>query len=450
MTELAGQRVIWTPYPGAQTAFVSCGVYEALYGGQAGPGKTDCLVVLPLRWVGEPGFNGIIFRRTFPELEGQVIPRSREIYPVAGGQYNSVQHCWTFPSGARIHFGHLQHEADVYRYQGWEFQYIGFDELTQFTEKQYTYLLSRARSTRGIPIRIRSSSNPGGEGHEWVFKRWAPWLDPKAAVKAALRQVLHYVPTPRGDEWVSPGTANALTRVFIPGRMEDNPALMQNDPGYRDRLGGLDAVTRAQLRDGDWLARPAAGAYFKRSYFDIVDAAPAEVADRVRRWDLAATEPEKGRDPDWTVGLKMSKTRDGIYYVEDVARFRESPHKVEFGIRTTAELDGKRCRVMLPQDPGQAGKAQVAYYIRSLVGFDVRATPETGDKVTRAQPVSAQCEARNVKLVRGTWNEEFIRELEAFPEGGHDDQVDALSGAFLALLNARVPTGTSADPFMDY
>lgn len=88
--------------------------------------------------------------------------------------------------------------------------------------------------------------------------------------------------------------------------------------------------------------------------------------------------------------------------------------------------------------------------MRSLAGFDVRGLPETGDKVTRAQPVSAQCEARNVKLVRGPWNEEFIRELEAFPEGGHDDQVDAFANAFAALINAKVPAGTSNDAFMDY
>jgi predicted phage terminase large subunit-like protein len=428
----------WRPLPG-QAKLLRSNAFEVLFGGAAGPGKTDALIVCPLRWVDNPAFRGIIFRRTFPELEKAVIDRTQILYRAAvpGAKYNDQKKVWRFPSGAMIYFGHCEHENDIHAIQGAAFSYIGFDELTHFTEKQYTYLVnSRARSAAGLPIRIRSATNPGGPGHEWVMRRWGPWLDPESEVKAEQGEKLYYLNSPDGEHYCSPDTPGALSRQFIPGRLSENIYLAGK--GYEQQLMGLDAVTRAQLLEGNWLVKKASGNYFKRGYFDIVDSAPVDVVARVRRWDLAATEPEKGRDPDWTVGLRLSRTSDGLFYVEDVTRFRESPHKVEVALRATAQLDGQRCAIQIPQDPGQAGKAQIAYLTKSLVGFNVRSEPESGDKVTRAQPVSAQSEARNIRLVRGPWNEAFIQELEQFPDPHvHDDQVDAFSGAFSALIGQR-------------
>lgn len=420
----------WTPTE-RQGAFLSSSAYEALYGGAAGGGKTDALVLGALRHIDKPTYNAIIFRRTFPELEGQVIPKSREWYPHCGGRYNAVQHCWYFPSGARIHFGHLQHEDDVYRYQGWEFAYVGFDELTSFTERQYTYLLSRARSAAGIPVRIRAATNPGGEGHEWVMRRWAPWLDRRDDYRGPRAQPgskLHYRNTEHGEEWTPDGI---LSRVFVPAKISDNPHLADNDPGYAERLAGLDRVTRAQLLEGDWLIRPAAGAYYRRGWFRFLDAKPANATLRVRRWDLASTE----NGGDWTVGVRMSMLSDRSFVVEDVIRARLRPGGVEALVLATAELDGRNVHVALAQDPGQAGKAQVEQYVRKLAGYVVRAKPETGDKTTRQAPFSAQCEAGNVALVRGPWNEPYLQTLEAFGDPKvHDDDVDASAGAFGYLV----------------
>lgn len=428
-------RPIWTPTD-RQAAFLASSAYEALYGGAAGGGKTDALVMGALRHIDKPTYNAIIFRRTFPELEGQVIPKSREWYPHCGGRYNAVQHCWYFPSGARIHFGHLQHDDDVYRYQGWEFAFIGFDELTSFTRRQYEYLLSRARSAAGIPVRIRAATNPGGEGHEWVFRRWAPWLDPDAPVKAAPGKRLYYRNAEAGEEWIADGIG-PLSRVFVPATIADNPHLADNDPGYVERLRGLDRVTRAQLLGGDWLIKPAAGAYFKRGWFRVLDAAPTQYTAKVRRWDLAATTPEEGGDPDWTVGVRMMRLADGSFVIDDIVRVRDTPGVVKQTIIATAHADGKACSVVIPQDPGQAGKAQARDFIRDLAGFVVRTPTETGDKATRAKPLSAQVEAGNVALVRGAWLDRFLAELEAFPEGAHDDQVDAASGALAELCDGN-------------
>lgn len=428
---MSDESRIWRPNSGPQTEFLACSAYEALYGGAAGGGKTDSMVMGALRQVAQRSYNGIVFRRTFPELEGQVIPKSREWYNACSGRYDSVKHYWRFPSGSRIHFGHLQHEDDVYRYQGWEFQYIGFDELTQFTERQYTYLLSRARSATGIPIRIRSTANPGGVGHEWVMKRWAPWLDPESPVKAEPGQVLWYINANDGEHWCEPGTPGALSRVFIPARIEDNPHLSQNDPEYENRLRGLDQVTRAQLLDGNWLIRPAAGLYFKRQWFDIIDRNSETVMTRVRRWDLASTEG----GGDWTVGVLMVRTESGKFIVEDVIRGRWRPDGVQKRVIDTAKSDPPGTRIVIPQDPGQAGKAQCEWYAKLLAGYNVRFERESGDKVTRAQPFSAQCEARHVLLVRAKWNEPFLQCLESFPEEDmHDDDVDAAAGAFNQLV----------------
>jgi predicted phage terminase large subunit-like protein len=133
----------------------------------------------------------------------------------------------------------------------------------------------------------------------------------------------------------------------------------------------------------------------------------------------------------------MSRASNGIFYVENLIRLRGTPARVEETICTTAKVDGGNVRIVLEQDPGQAGVAEAAYYVRALAGYRVKAQPVTKDKETRARPVSAQAEAGNIKLVRGPWNEAFLRELENFPEGAHDDQVDALSGAFNSLLNVR-------------
>lgn len=184
---------------------------------------------------------------------------------------------------------------------------------------------------------------------------------------------------------------------------------------------------------------PREGGMFKRADFGFVDAAPVRGL-RVRRWDLAASVPVAGSDPDWTVGLKMCKA-DGAYYIEDVKRFRGSAKLVANTVKSTAETDTKEVYVRLPQDPGQAGKSQKLSFVQMLAGWLVRIRREEGSKEVRASPLSVQVEGQNVFLVRGAWNEKFLEELELFPGAPHDDQVDAASGAFNDLLEIE---GTNA------
>lgn len=444
----------WRPNPGPQTRFLASSASEGLYGGAAGGGKSAALIAAPLRWVTHPKFRALILRRETTQLTN-LLDKARELYPRAfpGARFNEQKKTWFFPSGATVRFNHCEHEKDAAIYDGDEFQYVAFDELTHFTQKQFVAISARVRSAaQGLPRFVRASTNPGGYGHEWVFRRWGPWLDPafEAAGIAPRRdaetgrllpparpgETLWYVPTNDGERWVPQGTPGARSRVFIPARLADNPRLLDADPEYATALMGLDPVRRAQLLDGNWLIKPSAGLYFRRGWFEVVGAAPIE-ATRVRYWDRAASP-----DGDYTVGVKLARTRDKLLFVEDVVRFRGRPLEVMAAIKNTAKLDGQRVTIGIEQDPGQAGVVEADAYVRELQGFTVRKVRPTGDKVSRAQPVSAQVEAGNVKLVQGAWCEPFIQELEGFPDSDHDDQVDAFSGAFGLVVGAVSPTLT--------
>ena len=182
---------------------------------------------------------------------------------------------------------------------------------------------------------------------------------------------------------------------------------------------------------------PRSGGMFQRGDFEVVDTLPAKIRRRVRAWDFAASKAKPGKQPDWTVGLRMAYA-DGVFYIDDVVRGRWSPSEVERTLRNTASQDGPAVSIRMPQDPGAAGKADAETKVRLLAGYPVTAKPVTGDKATRARPASAQAEAGNVKLLRGPWNEAFLDEVCSFPNATFDDQVDAFADALneLALGSA--------------
>jgi predicted phage terminase large subunit-like protein len=223
------------------------------------------------------------------------------------------------------------------------------------------------------------------------------------------------------------GESGYHTRTFT---TYDNPWLQKRDI---DVLAAeIPPNERRQEIHGEFIEPGGADKLFDRAWFEIVDAAPAD-AVRVRAWDFAATEVKPGTEPDYTVGLRMAKTSQDVYFVEDVVRFRGHPLEVETKLKTIASQDGTTVKIRIPQDPGAAGKIVASTFVRLLSGFQVRTVPETGSKTERARPVAAQAAAGNIKLVRGPWNRAFLDELEAFPHGLHDDQVDATSAAFAAL-----------------
>jgi len=241
----------WRPNSRPQEEFMKSSVDELLYGGAAGGGKSEVLMIEGLRDMGNPNAQSIYFRRTFPELERSAIPRSKKIFPAFGATYNGSKHYWKFPSGALYWFGHMSNDDTTLQYQSAEFTYIAFDELTHFTYYQYKYLISRLRkSSPELNTYIRSATNPGGPGHTWVRYYFRPDIDPY--------KIRHYekrVNYENNSEYfveVPAPTGNSLSRQFIPAKVYDNPAIMENDPGYVARLKSLPPDERKMLLEGDW------------------------------------------------------------------------------------------------------------------------------------------------------------------------------------------------------
>lgn len=462
------QEVI-RPQDGPQSDFLSSSADIVIYGGSAGSGKSFALLMEPLRWITTvPGFGGVIFRRTSPQIrnEGGLWDTSQKLYPKVEGRPKESLTEWAFPLTGELFpntlkFASIQYEANKYDYDGSQIPFIGFDELIHFTETQFWYLLTRNRSVCGVRPYVRCTTNPDPDS--WVLELIKWWIDTDEESEnygyaipersgvirwfVRLNDEMHWADSeaelleqfshlPR--EMVQP---KSLT--FISAKLSDNQILMQQDPGYLANLLAQPRVERLRLlgegnRGGNWMISGKAGDYFRRDWFPLVEAAPRQVIGRVRYWDLAGTQD----GGDWTVGTLMSKTAEGIYTIEHVTRAQLSPGKVERLILRTAAHDASEYGAVttwIERDPGQAGKAEGHYFTKLLDGHDVRITPvPRHSKIDRAKLYSAQVEAGNVHLVRNSaWNKQFLLEHEQFPEGTFDDQVDSASGAWRSLYQLR-------------
>ena len=228
----ATENVIFKANEGPQEDFLAAGETDVLYGGAAGGGKSYAMLIDPLRFAHRSAHRALIIRRSMPELR-ELIDKSRELYPKAfpGAKYKEVEKLWIFPSGAKMEFGFLERDADVYRYQGQAYSFIGFDEITHLpTEFAWNYLASRLRTTDSeIEVYMRCTANPGGSGAHWVKKRYIDPSPPNESFRGA----------------------DGLTRKFIPARLQDNPYLA-TDGRYEQMLKALPPTQRQQLLEGNW------------------------------------------------------------------------------------------------------------------------------------------------------------------------------------------------------
>ena len=457
--------MILKPQKGPQEKFLATSADIAIYGGAAGGGKTYALLLEPLRHMNVDGYTATIFRKNATQItiDGGLLDESMQIYGLLrSAVYKaSPKPHWTFNGKARVSFMHIDGDRDLPKWQGSQICYLGFDELCHFSETQFFYMLSRNRSTCGVKPCIRATCNPDVDS--WVAKFIAWWIDQDTGYPIPERSgkirwffrdteeitwadsVDELTEMLKGNPDFKPEFCKSVT--FIASNIYDNKILLERNPSYLANLHGLGIVEKERLLRGNWKIRPAAGFYFKRSKVgEMLNAVPTDVVRWVRAWDLAATIPSENKESACTAGVLMGKRKDGRTVIADVINVRENSADVRRLIRNTAVSDNAlygNVTVRLPQDPGQAGKDQVQSFVRLLGGFHVITMPETGDKITRAEPFSSQWLAGNVDVMTAEWNDEYFRQLENFPVMALKDMVDASANAYAELENGIPDFGFS-------
>lgn len=388
-----------TPHP-KQQEFLALDCREALYGGAAGGGKSDALLMAALQYVHVPGYNALILRRTFADLSlpDAIMARAKEWLAGTDAVWNERDKCFTFPSGARLQFGYCDTDKDRLRYQGGAYQFIAFDELTQFPEAWYRYLFSRLRRLRGsdVPPRVRSATNPGGIGHEWVRRRFVAANDPD--------------------------------RPFIPARLDDNPSLDADE--YRLALAVLDTTTRKQLEEGLWI-RDAEGLVYRYSETRNVVAKAPECQRYLLGIDYGARSPTAFVLVGWRIGdptvyVLRAWKRAGMSpseAAEEVIKVKETV-KLSQIIGDTGGLgagyvEEAQRRFKLPIEAAE--KTNKLGYIKLLNGDMERG---------RVKVVLSDCEPLTTEWLELPWHEDREKESAGFENHCADAMLYAWRAAF--------------------
>ena len=353
MSHASAERVVWRPQR-RQALFLARPEDEALYGGAAGGGKSEALVMEALRQIRIPSYKGLILRKTYPQL-GELVDKSLRYYPLVdrGATYNATSHTWRFSSGAKIIFGSLGHPRDKYNYQGQAYDFIAFDELTQFSFEEYSYLFSRNRPNGpGTRCYIRATANPGGVGHGWVKERF---ITPAPAMTTLWESSAVRFPDGRLE-------TRHRSRIFVPSTVFDNEILLANDPNYLTRLASLPDADRRALLYGDWDS-------FSGQVFTEWRNAPDHYIDRVGTHVIAPFRIP----PTWTVwrGFDWGYTRpfsvgwyavdhDGrMYRIRELYGCRSDENGMAIpntGVCRNADEIAREIRRIEREDPNLAGR----------------------------------------------------------------------------------------------
>lgn len=444
-----------------QTKFLTSPADIVVYGGAAGGGKTFGLMLDPIRHVKVKGFRAVFLRRTNAEIEkpGGLLEESINLYQHLGGQLNKNKLTWTFPSGCRYDFDHLQYDSTCINYRSSQIAALYFDQLETFTEYQWWYMFSRNRSVSGVKPYIRATANPDPDC--WLRKFIAWWIDDRTGYPIPARDgVLRwFVRVDNELFWadtqqelfdrfpnIPQEELMPLSVTFIKATVYDNVDLMQKNPQYLAKLRAMPLVERMRLLGGNWNIRNTAGNVFKKEWFKVIHARPTdiELVAHCRGWDLAASKKEKKNDPDKTAGTKVGMDGPGRIFILDQRSLWGTPAEVENAIANTAGYDGYGVSIGIEQEGGGSGKGWPDNIIRTrLQGFVAQYFPPQGDKISRAKALSAQAEIGNVYLVNPNpdghcqWIEELLNEAESFPQGRHDDRVDSMVLAYEMCLGGH-------------
>ena len=454
-------------------------------GGAAGSSKSYVGLMRHLRWAHDPKYNGYCIRQHSNDLM-----KAGGLFQEAVGLYSQVypdikvkikDQMIVFPSGASVSFAHYENDAAGRKYQGLQLSNVFYDEATHADEQHIWWLFSRLRTSAKMEPSIWLSCNPDPDSYLFEWVKW--WLHPEGhpqygiadpAKNGITRFVLRiggemcwgespeeliekygkkHLPMDHTDQ-VKPIPFQVLL-----GTLVDNPTLMKLQPDYKGKLEAMPDVEMRRLLLGDWTAREEGSTYFQRSWCgeDALDEPSAsEIVRTVRAYDFAGTLKSSGNpSPDYTACVKMSKLKNGDYFVHDVRRCRILYGEWEKFILDNAEQDGKNCEIIIPLDPGASAKVATSLLTRSLSekGYRVRTMKATQSKLDRFRPFSSLAMNGHVQFLKGCStdlenkienNNSFMyRELEGFNgkkrsgETGHDDIVDCISDA-TSILAQRV------------
>lgn len=451
-----------------------------LCGGGAGGGKSHTCLTKALKYINDPAARVLIVRRSYPmlKLPGGLIDEAKQIYPHFDGLFNVQNSTWTFNNGAKIQFAPIPDK--IAEWQGLQVTNVLVDEAAEFTQEEILFLIGRLRGAKykgHLDVTMTCNPNRASFLYEWVKYSLDEFTGvPRPGTENIVRWFvnfggkMHWAES-ADDLWENHGKPNGMVREhkdetkinfhpksfrFIPLTIYDNPILLKNNPGYLANLLSQPRVNQLRFLHGSWTAKAEGSGFFSRDWVEIVDLPPVNPISRVRSWDLAASMPsETNPNPDWTAGVKMSRDKFGIYYIEDVNRFRKLTDSVLTDIVKTALADGiTDTTVTIPKDPGAGGKTANAFFIRTLAenGIPAKSVQISGHsgKIQRFLPFCSLAESGSVRLVRGDWNEEFLIELEDFigDRNQKDDQVDATADAF-NTLSRQIQLPTFAVPNLD-
>lgn len=418
----------------------------------------------------------MIIRESYAQITqpGGIKDEASSVYPALGAVPRNGGLEWLFPSGAKVSFGHLGHENDKYKFQGSQIPLLIFDELCHFSETAYFYLASRNRSTCGIRPYIRATMNPDADS--WVAKFIEWYLDDEGYADQSKSGIVRWFIRKSGEiiwgdtkeelESKFPGLM-PKSFTFIAASVYDNQVLLSSDPGYLANLQSLHLVDMERLLLGNWKIKwEDSGNCFQREWFEVIDQETVERLswqhgyEEVRFWDMAATDADmSGSDPSATSGTKMRMIMDGsdtVYIMDSINRMI-GPGEVNTLIKNTASQDGSLCKVRWEVEPGSASIRNTYDMINMLMGYNAMGMTPGANKVVRAKPLATAAYHQKVKLVRGVWNDRWLKSAVNFPndakgkeskaqvgasgvkERPGNDDIDSAAGAYAALTrNAGV------------
>lgn len=453
-----------------QQEFIDAKQSIVFFGGGAGGGKTFASLCANLMGIHDPLYFSVFFRTSSTEIDkGLWVDAKRMYMPylcdangrlLGHAKINEQQKTITFPSGARTTFSYLATDKDADAWYGTEINCAFFEEAQYRSLYQFDIIKSRNRSMSSVPKSIRCTLNPDPSSfiYDWV----KPFLDSEDfPVKELSGKTRYYVVvegqliTSWDKEQLEADTGKtADTYTYIPATLDDNAELEKLDPSYRTKLNSMPEAKRKQLLMGCWQSVEESCVYFSRDKLKKTSAIPMGCAT-CRAWDLAATSDDtpETKGCDATQGLKMSKSKDGYYYIHGSVRFRKRVGERDRLIVNTAIEDGSDVHVVIPQDNGSGGKAQFVYLSQMLIseGFVCKGdqSGHTASKLKKAEPFFSAVEAGLVYIIESSFEREelmlFYRELELFnnkksSKTRHDESVDTCASAFNYLNKVRIYT----------